>query len=226
MMESTARPGSGVRVRRTRAEDFDRLVELSRRVYTADSWRREQLESHLENFPEGQLVAVDRDGRVVGAAASLVIDWDDYDADDSWRDFTDRGMFTNHDPDGRTLYGAEVFVDPDVRRAGVGSALYRARRELARRLRLWRIRAHSRLAGYHRHAVEMDAAEYVRKVVRAELSDPTLSFQLAWDFKVLAVVSGYLRRDPYSLGYAALIEWINADAAPPEATAGRPESFG
>jgi hypothetical protein len=31
-------------------------------------------------------------------------------------------------------------------------------------------------------------------------------------FKVLKVVSGYLQYDPESLGYAAVIEWINPEA--------------
>ena len=44
-------------------------------------------------------------------AASLVISWDDYEVTGTWGDFTDRGLFTNHDPvNGRTLYGAEVEV--------------------------------------------------------------------------------------------------------------------
>jgi len=46
-------------------------------------------------------------------------------------------------------------------------------------------------------------------VERGELRDPTLSFQLARGFTVIGVVSGYLRFDPESLGWAAVIEWRN-----------------
>jgi hypothetical protein len=38
---------------------------------------------------------------------------------------------------------------------------------------------------------------------------------------VLAVVSGYLRHDPESLGFAAVIEWLNPDA-PENAAASTP----
>lgn len=224
--QRAAEDDSRVHVRPTRADDLEALIRLSVGVYPGDRWRRSQLESHLEVFPEGQLVAVDSaSGHIVGMAASLILSWDDYDRDEAWRDYTAGGTFRNHDPTGHTLYGAEVMVAPEARRMGVGSALYGARRQLVRDLGLWRIRAHSRLGGYHRHAGEMDAREYVRRVVRGELRDPALSFQLSWGFSVLAVVSGYLRRDPDSLGYAALIEWINEEAAPPEATAGLPEDF-
>jgi ribosomal protein S18 acetylase RimI-like enzyme len=206
-----------VRVRNTRVEDFRQIIELSRRVYSNDAWREEQLASHLRIFPEGQFVAVQEPGKVVGMAASLIVNWDDYNLRDNWRDFTEGGMFTNHDPDGgRTLYGAEVMVDTDARRGGIGSKLYQARRDLAKRLNLRRIRAASRLRGYHRYSSEMSAEQYVVRVVRGELDDPTLSFQLYHGFEVIAVVSGYLTKDPESLGYAAVIEWANPHAVSPE----------
>ena len=205
----------GVRVRNTLEEDFDGVVELTGKVYpTAPPWTEVQLASHLAVFPEGQFVAVD--GRqIVGMAASLTVLWDDYDIGTNWRDFTAGGMFTNHDPEhGRTLYAAEVMVDPSRQGSGIGSLLYAARRELVERLGLRRIRAGARLRGYHRHAAEISAGEYAARVVRGELRDPTLSFQIKRGFRVLAVVSGYLRHDPESLGYAAVIEWVNPAAAP------------
>lgn len=130
---------------------------------------------------------------------------------------TDHGYFSNHDPEnGRTLYGAEIMVDPDAQGKGAGSALYQARRDLAERLGLLRIRAGARLRDYHRFADSMSAEEYVRKVIHGELADRTLTFQLKRGFRVLAVVSDYLRNDPESLGYAAVIEWINERAASAE----------
>jgi GNAT superfamily N-acetyltransferase len=107
-------------------------------------------------------------------------------------------------------------TDPNRRGEGIGKALYKARRELTERLHLARIRAGARLRGYHLHAERMSAREYTRAVIRGELRDPTLSFQLAQGFRVLDVVKGYLRHDPESLGYAAVIEWLNAAAARPD----------
>lgn len=62
----------------------------------------------------------------------------------------------------------------------------------------------------------MSAEEYVMRVVRGLLKGPTLSFQLREGFRVLEVIPDYLRHDPESLGYAALIEWLNPDVARPE----------
>ena len=208
-----------VQVRTTRPEDFDGIIELTRQVYTSSHpWTREQLASHREVFPEGQFVAVEPStGAVVGMAASLIVLWDDYEPQDAWRGFTDHGMFTNHDPErGRTLYGAEVMAHPSMQGRGVGTALYAARRALAERLGLLRIRAGARLRGYGTYAQEMTPVDYVLRVVRSELFDPTLSFQLRRGFHVIDVVSGYLRHDPESLGYAATIEWLNRAVAKPE----------
>ena len=155
-------------------------------------------------------------GRVVGMQANLIVLWDDYDIEDTWRDFTDRGYFTNHDPDGHTMYGAELMVDPTVQGRGVGSIIYETRHSLVRRLGLWRIRAGARLAGYADHAEEMGPEEYVKRVERGELRDPTLSFQIKRGYRVLAVVEDYLKRDPASGGWAAVIEWVNPEAAPVE----------
>jgi GNAT superfamily N-acetyltransferase len=215
-------------VRNTCAEDFAGIIALGKAVYPeTPPWTVEQLMSHLGMFPEGQFVAVEADSqRVLGMAASLIIRWDDYDMLDHWRDFTAGGTFTNHDPEhGRTLYGAEVMVYPAQQRRRIGSRLYEARRRLVERLKLLRVRAGARLRGYHRYARRMTAQEYVIKVVNGEIHGPTLSFQLKHGFHVLAVVPGYLAHDPESLGYAALIEWLNPALAKPEDYAGRDPRF-
>lgn len=213
-MSTTDKERIPIDVTNTTPAHFDGIEAVSRRVYpVTPPWTRAQLTSHLKVFPEGQFVALDRrTSRVVGMAASLIVLWDDYELQDNWKDFTDLGMFTNHDPEnGRTLYGAEVMVDPALQGHGVGSKLYDARRALVRRLGLLRIRAGARLRGYSRYADTMTPEEYVRKVEADELRDPTLSFQLHRGFRVLKIVSGYLQNDPESLGYAAVIEWLNPD---------------
>lgn len=211
-------------VRSTRREDVPGIIALSRTVYPGSPpWAESQLRSHLDRFPEGQLVAVDAvTGRVVGMAASLIIRWDDYDVRANWREFTSAGTFENHDPaGGRTLYGAEIMVDPALQRRRIGHQLYEGRREIARTHRLLRIRAGARLRRYGHHHPRLSAQEYVLAVIRGELQDPTLSFQLREGFRVFGVVEGYLAYDPESMGFAALIEWLNHEVATPADSARR-----
>jgi len=207
-----------VEIREMRPDDFDGVRALCAAVYpTTPSWTEGQLGSHLRVFPEGQLVATRADtGELAGMAASLIVLWDDYGLGATWRDFTGGGMFTTHDPvRGRTLYGAEVMVHPAMQGQGVGKQLYEARRALARRLGLLRIRAGARLRDYQLHAARVSPEQYVAAVVRGELVDRTLSFQLGQGFQVIGVVSGYLAHDPESLGHAAVIEWVNEVVAAP-----------
>lgn len=211
----TTRPSTPpIVVRPTGPEDFQGITALCLAVYPkSPPWTETQLTQHLVNFPDGQLVAALEDsGKIVGMAASLIVRWDDYEPSASWRGFTARGTFDNHDPAGRTLYGAEVMVHPEFQRRRIGKRLYEARRGIARRLGLRRIRAGARLRGYHRHAATMSPTDYVRAVVRGALRDATLSFQLREGFQVFGVVEGYLGHDPDSLGWAALIEWVNEEA--------------
>lgn len=225
-MTGTAPRTTGVR--NPRPEDFPAMIALCRRVYPqARPWTAEQLASHLAVFPEGQILVEERaTGAIAGMAFSLIVRWDDYDFQAEWREWTDRGFFTNHDPaNGRTLCGAEVMVDPRLQRQGIGKLLYAARRDLVRRLGLRRIRAGARLSGYHRWAARLAPECYVERVVRGELQDPTLSFQLREGFDVVAVVGGYLRNDPESLGWAAVIEWLNPEVARPEDAGGRDRRY-
>lgn len=205
-----------IAVRELRSDDFAAIHAISKQIYPeSPAWSDAQLASHLAVFPEGQMVAA-KDGEVVGMASSLIVLWDDYSFETSWREFTANGFFTNHDrQNGRTLYGAEIMVHPKRQGEGIGKALYEARRDLCERLGLLRIRAGARLAGYHRYAGRMSPEAYTEKVVKGELTDPTLSFQIGRGFEVLAVARDYLRHDPESFGHAAVIEWINPAIATP-----------
>jgi len=215
--EQASAPSRRIVVRNTSPDDFAGIAEMARLIYPdITPWSPVQLQSHQDVFPQGQFVAVEKDtGLVVGMCSGLIIDWDRYEPGQNWASFTAGGMYTNHDPvNGLTLFAADVMVRPGMQGRGIGKRLYKAGRfGLARQLGLKRVLAGSRLRGYHRHAASMSAEEYVVEVVNGRLNDPTLSFQLAQGFRVLAVVGGYFSGDPESLGWAAVIEWLNDEVA-------------
>lgn len=207
-------------VRAMTSDDFAGIRELAGLIYPdVTPWSEAQLASHLERFPQGQFVAEDKgSGLIVGTCSGLIIDWDRYEPGQDWASFTADGMYTNHDPvDGLTLFAADVMVRPGMQGRGIGKRLYaQGRFGLARQLGLKRVLAGSRLRGYHRYADRLSPEEYVEAVVQGRLNDPTLSFQLAQGFEVLTVVGGYFAGDPESLGWAAVIEWLNDAVATPE----------
>jgi predicted amidohydrolase/GNAT superfamily N-acetyltransferase len=197
--------------RRMTLGDVPAVIELQRRTFAGMAmWTAGQLTRHLSVFPEGQLVAVDERGRIIGSASSLIIDWDDYAQAADWATITGNGSFDTHNPLGKTLYGADMSVDPSARRRGVGSLFYGKRKELVRERKLKRLLTGGRIPGYGKVASEMSAAEYVTQVARGRRTDPTLSFQLANGLVVLDVVPDYLD-DADSKHYATLLEWLNPE---------------
>ena len=199
------------RVRSATTADVPAVVALQRRVYpTIPPWSERKLLEQLAAFPQGQVVA-EADGRVAGYAGSLVVMWDDWAEQHTWKEITGAGTFENHNPAGRTLYGAEVFVAPEMQGSGVGHLLYGARRTVCRAMNLKRIIACGRLPGYGGHARTLEADAYARRVVWGDLTDPVLSFQLREGFSYCGVIDGYLPEDVESRGFASIIVWLNPD---------------
>jgi hypothetical protein len=204
-----------VRVRQLRLEDCAAIRALQRQATPGvEPWTLQQLESQRHIFPEGQLVA-EAGGLVVGAAATLVVKWDNYAVDHTWRGITGDGSFTTHDPHGRTLYANEVIADVTRRGFAVGRALIQAQRRLCRRLNLRRIIAAARMPGYREVAGEMSPELYAMKVIWGDINDPVLRFPMTQGFHYCGVIHDYLPEDFQSRGHAALLVWLNPLYAPP-----------
>jgi len=211
-----------VLIRQVEPEDLSLLIELNLRAFPLMAeenvvWSERQLMNHLRVFPSGQLVAV-VNGKIVGGVSSLIVNTgsDPY-RPHTYAGITDGGYFHNHDRNGDTLYGADVYVDPDCQGMGIGGVLYEARRRLCKQLNLRRILAGGRLFDYGEKAEEMTPEEYVDKVRNCELSDTVLSFQLKHGFVVRGILRNYIT-DPKSHNCASLIEWLNPDYIETEAS--------
>jgi predicted amidohydrolase/ribosomal protein S18 acetylase RimI-like enzyme len=209
-----------VMIRQVEREDIQNLIALNKKAFPLMAeenvvWSERQLQNHLKVFPTGQLVAI-VDEQIVGAVASLIIQSsrDPYRAH-TYAGITDGGYFHNHDPQGDTLYGADVYVDPACQGRGIGSALYEARRRLCKQLNLRRILAGGRISGYAQHEQELRPEAYIQKVKDGEIHDNVLSFQIKQGFAVRGILRNYIV-DPMSHNLASLIEWLNPDYTPQE----------
>jgi ribosomal protein S18 acetylase RimI-like enzyme len=203
----------GVITRNTYQEDIYKIVNLQKKSFPylaryGNIWRTEELESHLRIFPQGQFVAVEPDGTVVGSATTLIVSLVPEYTEHTWREITADGMITNHNPNGDSLYGVDISTHPKHRHEGIGSMLYDARKKLATELNLKRLISGGRLFNYCEYADKMSAFEYADKVLRGELRDPVLSFELDNGFKFIKILPNYLD-DVRSLNYASFIEWQN-----------------
>ena len=210
-------PGSGVpQVRGARLEDYAAIRALQRQAgpgLPAATLR--QLESRLHAFPDGQMVAT-LDGQIVGAAFSLVVDWEAQGgAAHTWRGITGDGDFSTHQPAGRTLYAPEAVTDASRRGLGIARALAQAQRRLCRRMNLRRIIATARLPGYASLDTPMPPEHYAMRVIWGDIADPALRLRLAQGFQYCGILRDYLPEDAGSGGHAAMLAWLNPLYAPP-----------
>jgi GNAT superfamily N-acetyltransferase len=167
--------------------------------FSADQYRK-----HIEVFPDGQFVAL-WDGVVVGATSTFRTYESFEDSNPPYYfDFIGGGWFTTHDPHGEWLYGVDVSVHPDFRRRGIASRLYDARRALVKRLNLRGEVVAALMPGYADYQGQLSAEDYLAKVGRGELIDPTVSAQMANGFTVKRVLRGFIT-DARSDNTAALI---------------------
>jgi ribosomal protein S18 acetylase RimI-like enzyme len=202
---------STLAIRTARVEDVPRLAQLNHAAYPdlveeGVVWSEEQLHVHLARFPEGQLVA-ELDGAPAGAVSTLIVPRKrDPLAQHTWREMTDDGLLTSHDPGGSTLYLVDIYVDPAAWGRGVGPTLYAGLRGLCAQFGLRRIVAGGRLWSYHEYAGRMWPEEYVQRVIDGELHDRVLSSQLRAGYRVRGILDEYLQ-DPRSCNYATLLEW-------------------
>jgi len=204
---------TGVRIRNTKKEDIHKIIELQKESFPllakyGNIWHEDELQSHLNIFPDGQFVAEEPDGTIVGSASTLIVSLNPEYADHTWKEITANGLFTNHDPNGDSLYGADISTHPKYRHEGIGSMLYDERKRLVITLKLRRMIAGGRLFNYSNYSNQMSAEDYAKKVVEGKLHDPVLSFEIANGFRFIKVLSDYLD-DVRSLNYASFIEWLN-----------------
>ena len=207
---------STLTIRLATPEDAPRLAELNRAAYpdlVEDGvvFDEPQLRAHATIFQRGQLVA-ELDGNIVGAIATMIVPRAiDPLAQHTWMGVTDGGTFVRHDPEGDTLYLADVYVAESAWGHGVGRALYDALFTLCRELRLTRVVAGGRLYDYDDHADAMTPDAYVAACLRGELVDRVLKSQLRAGFTVRGLLKSYLH-DWRSRHWATLLVWENPEA--------------
>lgn len=202
---------SRIVLRNLRIDDYERWIHLLRLCFPSlRPWTREQLESQLQHFPEGQ-ICIEVDGELVASSSSLIVEYDDYTDWHDYMEISDSGMISNHDPEGDTLYGIEMMVHPEYRGQKLARRLYEARKQLCRDHNLARQIIGGRIPGYAKHEHEMSAQEYVQRVIDKNLFDPVLTTQLSNGFQVRQLIKDYLPSDEDSVGWATCLEWLNFD---------------
>ncbi|HEY9687770.1 MAG TPA: GNAT family N-acetyltransferase [Coleofasciculaceae cyanobacterium] len=116
--------------------DLIEILALSEKVYPdIPPYSIDVLRGQLNNYPEGQFVAV-YDKKIVGYCATIRVSEEVALAPHNWCQITGGGYGSTHLATGEYLYGMEIFVDPDYRGLRIGECLYSERKKLCRYYRL------------------------------------------------------------------------------------------
>jgi len=191
--------------------DYQELKEAMIESYSNmpnSYWKEHHIKALIERFPEGQVV-IKVNGQIAGCALSIIVDYDKYDTDHTYKEITGNYTFDTHSPDGDVLYGIDVFIKPEFRGLRLGRRLYDYRKELCERINLKGVAFGGRIPNYHKHSNELTPKEYIAAVRRKEITDPVLNFQISNDFHPSKILKNYLDGDSASNEYAVLLEWDN-----------------
>lgn len=192
-------------------EDYQELKEAMIASYTTmpDAfWQEEQIKKLTEEFPEGQVV-IKINNQIAGCALSIIVDYEQFDDNHTYKDITGNYTFNTHTNEGDVIYGIDVFIKPEFRGLRLGRRLYDYRKELCERLNLRGLAFGGRIPNYHKYAETLSPKEYIDKVRRKEIHDPVLNFQISNDFYPTRILKNYLEGDASSQDYAVLLEWSN-----------------
>lgn len=191
--------------------DYEALKEAMVESYAGLAnpyWTRKQIETLINQFPDGQ-VAIKVNGQIAGVALSIIVDSSKYEHLHTYKQITGNYTFKTHRPSGNILYGIDVFIKREFRGLRLGRRLYDYRKELCEKLNLKGIAFGGRIPNYHHYSKQMSPKEYIEKVKRKEIHDPVLDFQLSNDFHPSKILKNYLEGDSHSKDYAVLLEWDN-----------------
>ena len=205
-----------IRIRQINIKDYDQIMHLQLKCFpTMKPWTKEQLQSQISTFPEGQL-CIEYTKKVIASSSSLIVDIEIYNKEHKWFEISDHGYISNHNPDGDTLYGIEMMVAPEYQGNKLSGKLYDARKELVNQYNLRRIVLGGRIPGFINYQDKLTVEEYIKQVTDKTLFDPVLSIQLSNGFIIKRVIDKYLEMDEDSLGFATFLEWTNLNYKPKE----------
>ncbi|MEQ8339326.1 MAG: bifunctional GNAT family N-acetyltransferase/carbon-nitrogen hydrolase family protein [Cyclobacteriaceae bacterium] len=192
-------------------EDYHQLREAMTIAYPNmqnPHWKEAEIKQLVKKFPEGQ-VAIKVNDQIAGCALSIIVDYEKFNHQHTYKEVTGNYKFTTHKSDGDMLYGIDIFILPEYRGLRLGRRLYDYRKELCENLNLKGVAFGGRIPNYHKYAQTLTPKQYIEKVRHKEIQDPVLDFQMSNDFHPKLILKNYLEGDKASKDYAVLLEWSN-----------------
>lgn len=196
-----------MQIRQYTPQDYNGLIALFDDAYAGidDNYASpEDMVTLLEHFPDGQIVA-EMNGEIVGVILSLHCRYAQFSQPQHMADIYNPALFQEHSRDGDSLFALEILVKSTHHRKGIGKALNAALTATLERHNLRAFIGISRLSGYGKYQSQMQAEEYIAKVIQGEIQDPSLSYNISNGMLPTQVVPNYYPADQASAGFGAIV---------------------
>ena len=141
---------------------------------------------------------------LIGMTTTMRTDFDFTNYHHTFSQTSGGGWLTNHQPEGKWLYGLDMGIHPAYRGRGGARLLYRARQQVVRQLGLAGQLTVGVMSGYGAVSGHLSGEDYYRKWKAGNCWDPTLSPQRKIGFHPLGLIPGYLH-DPGCGNYGVLL---------------------
>jgi ribosomal protein S18 acetylase RimI-like enzyme len=199
---------NGLVVRHTQPADVTQLEKLQKIVFPTLSddelIKAPHYLRHLEIFPEGQLVIIDKH-QVIGMTSTMRSNFDFEHYHHTFKETIAGGWLTNHNPLGEWLYGLDIGIHPEYRSRGLARHLYRARHVIAKLLGLKGQITVGMMNGYGVVSNQISGEQYYQELLQSKRTDPTLTPQMKVGFQPLGLIPDYLN-DPACGNYGVLLK--------------------
>jgi GNAT superfamily N-acetyltransferase len=192
-------------IRNLNQADLTSIIQLERNSWPADVQASEyQLMDRLVTFPRGFFGAW-FDGELVGMASAQIVEMPASLHAATWAGLTADGwIHRTHNPEGNCLHFVSICVHPRHRGNGVAKNLNLARLRLGEDLKLKCALTDARLPGLS-HFLEgnpnLNADDYLHRVLAAKTSEPVVMMYLELGFKPLGLLPHCMKSDIESADY-------------------------
>jgi GNAT superfamily N-acetyltransferase len=168
-------------------------AELQKIVFPTLSEKERMTEAHfkrhMEIFPEGQMIVLDGE-KVIASTTTILQNY--HKGHHTFLEISDNLWLGTHDPNAKWLYGLDVSVHPDYRGQGIARALYDARQDLAKLLGTKGQMTAGMPIGFDKIKDQMTIIEYCDKVIKGQITDPTITAQTKCGFILVEPLFAYL----------------------------------
>ena len=198
-------------IRNATIADVDAMAFVQKECYPTldpqEVMTREHFISHINIFPQGQLV-LEYDGRIVASASTLRTSFPEHDH--TFMEISDNLWIKNtHNDNGNWMYGIDMCILPDFRGLGLSKELYIARTEICKKLGLKGQIIAGMTIGYGKVKHKITIEEYCYGLEIKRFTDPTITPQRKAGFRWIRPLYNHIT-DP-ECGFASILMYKPVD---------------